>query len=485
MAGITISLVFSENGIIAKAREAAEKTNQATINEQEQMNELAGYMSNMVNGIGGGSTPEEPVIPLPADGSYSELMGVNTPNLGEGMTPIRWDETANDGAGAWVETESNNQWYDYSAKKWANAVIGGSFNEDGALDTSATGYSMFVWIPRYAYSITSGYHQSGANLNSTTPAEEAGTIEVELMKGTSNESASGRTSFNNVSGQGNWNIHPAFTYGSTVSGIWVAKFEASHTGCTTDVSTGQTNTNSTSLTLQVKPGVTSWRSITIGNMYTVCQNYNSVLNSHLMKNDEWGAVAYLSKSKYGKETEEVWINNSSSFITGSAGNSAVASSDTGTTNDYTSTQGVKASTTGNVYGVYDMSGGSWEYVAAYVNNGNDNLTIYGSSLVNGDAKTKNVYTMGSGDTRQANYNANASKYGDAAYETSSGTYNASGDSDSQSWYADYSYFPYSGWPFFYRGGFYGDATGAGVFFFYYDSGSWSSAVSFRPVLVAL
>ena len=29
LAGITINLVFSENGIIAKAREAAEKTNEA------------------------------------------------------------------------------------------------------------------------------------------------------------------------------------------------------------------------------------------------------------------------------------------------------------------------------------------------------------------------------------------------------------------------------------------------------------------------
>jgi len=48
-----------------------------------------------------------------------------------------------------------------------------------------------------------------------------------------------------------------------------------------------------------------------------------------MKNDEWGAVAYLSKSKYGKQNEEVWINNSSSYITGSAGNSASASGNTG------------------------------------------------------------------------------------------------------------------------------------------------------------
>ena len=61
LAGITISLIFSENGIIAKAREAAEKTNQAVINEQTQMNDLADYMENMLNEIGGGSSvPEIP-----------------------------------------------------------------------------------------------------------------------------------------------------------------------------------------------------------------------------------------------------------------------------------------------------------------------------------------------------------------------------------------------------------------------------------------
>ena len=61
LAGITINLVFSENGIIEKAREAAEKTNQAIINEQTQMNDLADYMENMLNEIGGGSSvPEIP-----------------------------------------------------------------------------------------------------------------------------------------------------------------------------------------------------------------------------------------------------------------------------------------------------------------------------------------------------------------------------------------------------------------------------------------
>ena len=448
LAGITISLVFSENGIIAKAQEAANKTKEATINEQTQMNEIADYMENMLNGIGGsGTTPEEPE--LPSDGSFSEDKGVNTPNLGEGMTPIKWDETANEGAGDWVETDgSNPEWYDYENKEWANAKTA-----DG---------SMWVWIPRFAYSITSGYHSSST-----------GTIAVEFMKGTRNETTSGRTSFNNASGQGNWNIHPAFNYGQTVSGIWVAKFEASQ-------SNASSSSAGSSGVIKVQPGVQSWRGISVNDIYNKCKSYNSTLNSHMMKNDEWGAVAYLSKSKYGKETEEVWINNSSSFITGSAGNSASASQNTGTTTDYTSTQGVKASTTGNVYGVYDMSGGAWEYVAAYVNNGNASLTNYGASLVNSsDSKTKNVYAKGSSDNNSSNYSANAGVYGDAVYETSS-----NGNSSNGSWYGDYSGFPGTSAPFFIRGGYYNDGSSAGVFYFNGNDGGASSNTSFRPVLVA-
>ena len=441
LAGITISLVFSENGIIAKAQEAANKTKEATINEQAQMNEIADYMENMLNGIGGsGTTPEEPE--LPSDGSFSEDKGVNTPNLGEGMTPIKWNGSS------WVETTgSDSDWYDYENKEWANAKTA-----DG---------SMWVWIPRFAYSIPSGYHSSST-----------GTISVEFMKGTRNETTSGRTSFNNASGQGNWNIHPAFNYGSTVSGIWVAKFEASQ-------SNASSSSAGSSGVIKVQPGVQSWRSITVNDIYNKCKSYNSTLNSHMMKNDEWGAVAYLSKSKYGKETEEVWINNSSSYITGSAGNSASASSNTGTTNDYTSTQGVKASTTGNVYGVYDMSGGAWEYVAAYVNNGNSSLTSYGNSLYTStDSKTKNVYAKGSSDNNSSNYSANAGVYGDAVYETS-----ASG-SGSTSWYGDYSIFPYTDWPFFVRGGDYDNGSSAGVFYFNNNSGYGDGNISFRPVLVA-
>ena len=367
------------------------------------------------------SSPVTVTKALVADGSYSDEKGVNTPNLGTGMTPIKWNGSS------WVETTgSDPDWYDYSAKKWANAKTA-----DG---------SMWVWIPRYAYSIPSaGYHKSTAT-----------EISIEFMKGTRNETTSGRTSFNNASGQGNWNIHPAFNYGQPVSGLWVAKFEASN-------SNGK---------IKVQPGVQSWRSITVDSIYTNCLNYNKTLNSHMMKNDEWGAVAYLSRSKYGKN-DEVTINSNSSYYTGGGSGNAYATTNTA------------QSTTGNVYGVYDMSGGAWEYVAAYVNNGNGNLTNYGSSLVNGDPKTKNVYTKASTDSYENNYQQNKGVYGDAVYETSTS------GSGTTSWYGDYSSFPSTVWPFFYRGGRCNGGSNAGVFYFDYDYGGGHSSRSFRPVLVAL
>ena len=361
---------------------------------------------------------------------------VNAPKLGEGMTPIVY-------IGENKPTE----------KKWANAMT-----EDG---------SMWVWIPRYAYQIADNYHTNSAT---------GGTINIKFLKDDSNVAYDGTSTWDNVSGQGKWNVHPSFNYGQEVSGIWVAKFEASPEGATTNPSNSEYD--GTGKKLQVKPGVSSWRSIAISNIYDVCKNYNSTLNSHMMKNDEWGAVAYLSKSKYGKENEEVWINNSSNHITGSAGNSASANKDVGTDTDYTSTQGVKASTTGTVYGVYDMSGGAWEYVAAYVNNGDFNLKNYGSSLVNGDAKTKNVYSKGSTNSYEDNYKQNKGVYGDALYETS-----INGNSRDGSWYDDYSIFPIS--PFFIRGGSYNNGTNAGMFAFYADNGNIDSFNSFRPVLVAL
>ena len=402
---------------------------------------------NKIESISNAVTVEKAVV---ADGSFSEEKGVNTPDLADGkLTPVKWQDNA-DGSYTMIETTADDpDWYDYSttAKKWANAQTA-----DG---------SLWVWIPRYEYQISSLYHS-----NSTA----GGTINIKFMQGTSNMAADGTTTWQNASGQGNWNIHPGFEYSSTAPGLWVAKFEASQSDATT------TNIGSSNI-IKIQPGVKNWRSIKVNDIYTTCLNYNSSLNSHLMKNTEWGAVAYLAQSVYGKNAE-VWINPNSNSLTGQAGTEPVVTN-TPSTDEYNSGNGPQASTTGNVHGVYDMSGGVFEYVAAYVNNGDSNLTKNGLSLVNGENYTKDVYTSNE-NTQSGNYSAASSKYGDAIYETS-----VNGNSSSSSWYRDSSEFPYSDYPFFLRGGYYRNGSAAGLFNFYYANGYIAVNFGFRPVLIAL
>ena len=52
-----------------------------------------------------------------------------------------------------------------------------------------------------------------------------------------------------------------------------------------------------------------------------------------------------------------------------------------------------ASTTGNITGLYDMSGGAWEYVAGYLNEVTPPLTNY-TTLYNAEPKYKDVYSIG-------------------------------------------------------------------------------------------
>ena len=100
--------------------------------------------------------------------------------------------------------------------------------------------------------------------------------------------------------------HPAFTSFDDNNGLWVAKFESGFKGAT---STESAQVNSSDYTnLVIKPNQYSWRSITVGNAFKTSYDYNRELDSHMMKNTEWGAVAYLSHSKYGN-IASLRINN--------------------------------------------------------------------------------------------------------------------------------------------------------------------------------
>ena len=129
----------------------------------------------------------------------------------------------------------------------------------------------------------------------------------------------------------------------------------------------------------IKPNITSWRRINISNAFTVSQKmnnsgnrygFNNTTDTHMIKNSEWGIVAYLSQSKYGKlgntnftgTNKEIYQNKSDQFITGcSYGSPSNSNTDYGCQYTYdVEINGTGASTTGNIYGIYDMSGSAWE-----------------------------------------------------------------------------------------------------------------------------
>ena len=214
---------------------------------------------------------------------------------------------------------------------------------------------------------------------------------------------------------------------------------------------------------------------------TLASTYGTSTNddSHMMKNMEWGAVAYLSSSIYGRYTNastciesgcEVWINNNSSFTTGCAGSSVSASS-ASTCNAWNTSTGVNASTTGNIYGIYDMSGGAWEYV---MGNYNDTISSAGFSSMP-EAKYYDKYTG-------TDSNRDFTKYhlGDATKETVK-----TKSSGQNAWYQDSSYSVRSSTPWVERGGYFSNGTSAGVFRFSKNDGSSNRYNSFRVVLGAL
>ncbi len=399
---------------------------------------------------------------MPGDGTgdsggWSDGSGASAPVINGDLVPIT---IANDGVVTYADT--SEKWYDYNNKEWANAVILVDYPSkaydvgDTIIEDDIESY--FVWIPRYRYKLFHANQADGttAKLSSSI----AHTIEIEF------ESKETPVSSGNQDGE--WLTHPAFT-NFDVNGLWVGKFETGYKG-STSVSSAQV-ISSDPTKIQVKPNVNSWRNNPVGNFFKAIHNYNRGLDSHMMKNAEWGAVAYLSHSKYGIN-DEVRINNNQNYLTGYAANEEDASGSTTANQPYNTEIGYLASTTGNITGVYDMSGGAYEYVAGYRDGtiGSSGLTL--DEIRNTYSKYIDVYPS----------NLAATTYskrilGDATGEMGPfyGTYY-------NNWYNDVSAFAESSRPWIHRGGGYNDGYKAGQFYFSSYSGIGYVQFSARLVL---
>ena len=297
----------------------------------------------------------------------------------EGASPIYSKIDAN-GNPSSTGTDNPNfiesNWYEYVAgynlvdtrtSRWANGVT-----DDG---------SYWVWIPRFKYKITDKPGVAGEY--------SAGTVNVKFITVEENSGTEGYVTKNKngefiTEDEEGYIIHPAFEDGSSdsaksqghsdfvefnngewdseLAGFWIAKYEISAVNAIGSKIDPESSEISETIIMISKANCITWRNIYAGMCYKNCYNYNRENESHLIKLSEWGAVAYLTQSKYGRNGNEVTKNGAYTTATG----------------------GENASTTGNIYGVYDMNGGTWEITSAWDTLSTSGyLTSYGNVTIDG------------------------------------------------------------------------------------------------------
>ena len=348
--------------------------------------------------------------------------------------------------------------------------------------------SYFVWIPRFRYklfNVDNMILDSKVYTNYLDVPSKAKEIEIEF------ESKYDKVS--NGSKNGEWLTHPAFTSFDS-NGFWVGKFETGYKGATSKTD-AQVNAIEPSKII-IKPNVYSWRGINIKNGFEASHNYQRNLDSHMMKNMEWGATAYLSHSKYGINNE-VRINNNSDLLTGYSSlkiptcgltNTNEICNQYGTNSElntaYNLSNGYLASTTGNISGIYDMSGGAWEYLAGYIDGNYGDSGFTSDTIQKYNSKYFDVYNSAS-YLEGFKYRILGDATGELGPFTNLQSKNSSGVTTTRrvnSWYNDDAYFVYSTSPWVARGGAYDYGQEAGQFSFHVLTGTKENKISFRIVL---
>ncbi len=460
-----------------------------------------------------------------------ELNGA-IPDLGNGrLVPVKILEEQPTGitiqnmngsyGGKVVKADITDKWYSYKDKQWANAVI----LKDGKVDDYSPGQeilesdieSYFVWIPRYKYKLFAdikdeynGDTNTFKNLKNDTSLDNSGAKSIEIIFETREAGITNNNTF------GTFLTHPAFTSFDS-NGFWVGKFE-----------TGTTLTNNYNVTnscaVQIKPNTYSWRYINVSNAFYTSYDYLRELDSHMMKNMEWGAVAYLASSMYGLCDEynctDIRPNNNSNYITGYSSKNPFTCGYTNSNEDcnkyedakintngentynYFDTRSKFASTTQNYYGVYDMSGCAWEYVMGVIqyneassipatgldesnNSGFGGNNTNGSSISGAPWPSKKYYNLydysaSNKDYLRGNLGDGTKEFG--PFSSVSYDYGTNPSRIVSSYYADCAYFASSTGPWFVRGGAYYHGSLTGILAFNSNNGSTYSYIGFRVIL---
>ena len=302
----------------------------------------------------------------------------------------------------------------------------------------------YVWIPRFKYRLwnvtgepnISSYdaYTKGIDISFEKNKESGGSIYCKDNICYSDEE---RTISLTQNDNDKYYTPSSFTNNEELLGFWVGKYEVSN-GCKDNCLT-----NSSDLT--ILPNQESWRNNNLSNYYEAIKGKGN--SYHIIKNSEWGTISYLSHSKYGicsnMKCTEITSNNT--YISGKEG---------------------KDSTTGNIYGVYDMAGSASEFVMA-------NYTSNNSLALNNSNFKYNV-TIPSTDYNL--YSGTNFILGDATKEI------LLTQSSTGSWDNNYSIFIDKVNNWFIRGGMAGNEVGNGIFYYNATNDSPSEYITTRVVV---
>ena len=426
---------------------------------------------------------------------YTEdILNGTDPVLKDELIPVTIDHD-----GVVHKANIQEKWYEYGKQQWANAVIlenESTVYQNGEEIPESNIESYFVWIPRYQYKLFDMGNYEGL----TTIENKPQIIDVQFGLETTVDSDSSCKTPMESGESGNCSVgkymtHPAFISFESI-GMWVGKFETGYKGAT-QASEAEQNVNDASK-VQIKPNVYSWRGIQVANAYLNSYNYKRNLDSHMMKNTEWGAVAYLQHSAYGSHTS-VRINNHSSYKTGYSylNDVSVFGDDESVTTIWNTEIGVGASTTGNISGIYDMNGGGIEFVMGAMMNeegipcsgrerlytsGFDGPYCYSPGKVEGGISwpPKRYYDTYLYASVFEKYNRRI--LGDSTGEM--GPFEVKNSHPISSWYSTISYFVYYELSWFVRGAHYNAGMNGGIFSFHHANGGAGGGYSFRVVLIS-
>lgn len=200
--------------------------------------------------------------------SFDETKGVNRPMLSSKMTALSMDGSSN------VNDVLTDNWYDYTSNTTSFAKM--KYNG---------GSSVYVWIPRFAYSIQTYYDGSLAP-NRAFSDVPATAIKIAFLRETSDYMG------NNEVLPDEYAVHPAFSSGDEeLAGFWIS-YESL--------------------------GTASSFANAISSANNVVANDDSASTSHLMSNSEYGAALYLMYAL--NDFEEIDFTKNNEYVAAGAEN---------------------------------------------------------------------------------------------------------------------------------------------------------------------